>query len=413
VIIVALSVAMLPRSLPLRGEPLAGYPDDAKLVFNEEGQLATVQVLEDPDEPAKRAILVDGYKIGWGSGFSDTTFYRKQVLLAHLPMILDTRIRHTLNVGLGSGVTLRTLGTYAEVQTLDCVEIDSAVVRASRLFPASSILDDPRVHLLIDDAVHYLLRSNREYDLIISDGKNHPFFSGNAALLCREFYTYARGRLSSDGLFVQWFPLSMLTSEFRISLRTLCDVFPYVETFFTPRDSVFVVSAKQPLAGRPGMTRQQFLGSQASRDLSPFFITEPAAVLARWTAGKEQLLPALGDGPVSTWDHQFLDFSSFKADPQDWDRAQYDNLTLLLRAEQVPRSGIGTIFDVRTTPHGKSAALIRRAFAEFFARRFGNAIALAEHAIRANPADPAARAVVELFRGEARKAQSRRGSGSP
>ena len=152
-------------------------------------------------------MTIDGYKIGWSNAFLPSQLCRKQLILAHLPKILDTRIRHTLNVGLGSAATLQALASYADIETLDCVEINQSVVNGAKLFDASVVLDDPRVHLVVDDAIHYLLRTEHKYDLIISDGKQQPFYAGNAALLCKEFYEYALEDLSEDGLFIQWMPL--------------------------------------------------------------------------------------------------------------------------------------------------------------------------------------------------------------
>ena len=111
-------------------------------------------------------------------------------------MVLDSRVQSTLNVGLGSASTLKILSTYSSVNHLDCVEINPAVVQGSRLFQESSVLDDPRVNLTVNDAVHYLLQSDKKYDLIISDGKQDPFFSGNATLLCKEYYHFAKKKLT-------------------------------------------------------------------------------------------------------------------------------------------------------------------------------------------------------------------------
>ena len=191
VVVLIVAVTLMPASVPFRAENLEGTVS-GHVVFSEEGDLATVQVLENPDDPSQRAMTIDGYKIGWSDGFRGTLFYRKQLLLAHLPMVLDGRIRHTLNVGLGSAATVNALASYPQLETIDCVEISAAVAKASRLFPESGALDDPRVHLEIDDAVNYLLRTERRYDLIVSDGKQDPFYSGNALLLCREFYEFAR-----------------------------------------------------------------------------------------------------------------------------------------------------------------------------------------------------------------------------
>lgn len=385
---------LLPASPTLRGEDLfLGEP--GRLIYFEEGDLATVQVLEDPEDPSRRAIAIDGTKIGYSGGFRGTQVHRKQVLLAHLPMVLDTRIRDTLNVGFGSGLTLKTLADYPQVQTLDCVEINAAVVRASALFPASAVLEDPRASLVVGDAVHYLLRTPKRYDLIVSDGKQDPWFSGNATMQCREFYRFARESLSEEGMFIQWIPMSVLYEDFRIILRTLAGEFPYVYVFYFPRWDVFTVAAKQPLVGRPRMSDAAYQTSAAYRDLAQYSIDRPIALLSHAVAGREQILQALGPGPVSTWDHLRLDFSPFRAPWQAWLDAKRDNLELLLRAESVTASGASDPFDLAA--FRRSSRLVREAFAAFYDGRFQDSRRLAAFAVRSNPADLPARGAYQAL----------------
>jgi spermidine synthase len=389
-LVLALTI-ILPSALTFRGELIDDV--EGEQVFVEEADLATVQVLAKPGDPHKKAMTVDGYKIGWSAAFEGTAFYRKQVLLAHLPMLLDSRIRHTLNIGLGSATTLKTLATYPEVETLDCVEISVAVVRASRLFEASSVLEDPRVNLVVDDVIHYMRRSAKKYDAIISDGKQHPFFAGNATLLCREFYRSALDDLTEDGLFIQWIPLGTLGSDFQIILRTLGDVFPHLEVFYYPMESVLMVGSRRPLAGRPGLDAERYRSLPVQDDLTRYSFDHPTSVLALWAGSKRQILQTLAETSISTWDHLRLDFSAFKATPGAWKRSPLENLSLLAKAEQVPRAGTEATFDLGDTAYLKSASLVRRAWVELFAGRVTNARALAEQAVDANPADRMARGI--------------------
>ena len=387
---------LLPQALILRGEKIDGVP--GQTVFSEEGDLATVQVLAKPGNPAKKAMTIDGHQIGWSVAYGKHPFYRKQLLLAHLPMVLDSRIRHTLNIGLGSASTLHTLASYPEVETLDCVEISAAVVRASGFFDTSVILEDPRTNLIVDDALHYLLRSPKKYDAIISDGKQHPFFSGNATLLCREFYRFALDDLSDDGLFVQWIPLGTLSSDFRVILRTACEVFPYLEVFYFPRFSVMLVGSRRPLAGRPGLSEERYRSLPISRDLAPYLIDHPTAMRSRWTGSRRQLLQILGTTSISTWDRLLLDFSAFKAPTEEWEQSQLANLRLLVEAGALLPSGAARTFDPGESPYVESWKLLRRAWVEYFAGRMDQARALAEQAVERNPGDRAAKVVLAGLR---------------
>ncbi len=309
-ILLVAALFALPSSLRLHGTISEG-----KVVFARDGDQATVHVIQSANEPSRIEMLIDGCKIGAGDGYRRTWMYRKQVLLAHLPMILDARIRNTLNVGLGSATTLSALASHSELETLDCVEINRAVVDASRLFRESSALSDPRVRLVVEDAVHFLLRQEKRYDLIVSDGKQDPFFSGNAVLLCKEYYEFALNRLTDDGLFVQWIPLAMYSGDFRTNLRTLCDVFENVELFYFPSKSLFMVASPRPVFGRRETDGAGAVAPNVYEELAPYGIDGREALLSRWTAGREQLQQVLGAGPISTWDHLILDYAPFQARP--------------------------------------------------------------------------------------------------
>ncbi len=393
-VVVGVLLLALPGGVPFRSENIEGDVR-GRVVFTEEGDLATVQVIEHPDTPAKRAMTIDGYKIGWSEAFRGTIFYRKQVLLAHLPMVLDRRVRHSLNIGLGSSATLRTLASYPQIDTLHCVEINAGVVRGATLFAESAVLADPRVEVRVDDAVHDLLRTDRRYDLIISDGKQDPLSSGNAALLSREFYRSARNRLSAHGMFVQWIPLGSLHGDFTTTLRTLAGVFPQVDVFYFPPSAVLMVGGMEPLADRPRLSPAEYARSPAGRDLGEYLLPTAGAVLAHWTAGRRQLVVVAGDGPTSTWDHLTLEFTPFKAPAEAWFEASGRNLDFLIRAEQVAEAGAGPRFLPEETPFRVSTVLVRRANLASLAGDTARARALATQALTQNPGDPEARLLLD------------------
>lgn len=385
----------LPASLPLAGEDLLpGVP--GIVTSRRESDLATVQVKQHPLKPDQRCMQINGYGIGWSEGLRSHAGYRKQVLLAHLPLVIDPRIRRTLNVGLGSASTLHALAGYPQVERLDCVEINAAVVAAAReSFPDSAVLADPRVRLVVDDAVHYLLRSPDTYDLIVSDGKQDPFSPANAALLSREFYRFASRRLSDDGLFVQWMPLPSLEEDVAANLRTLCEVFPQVEVFHAPLNDLFFVAAKRPLAARPRLSDERFRTLPVARDLAAYNLDRPQALLARWVCGKPQLAAVLPPGPSSTWDRPLLDFSPFKARREQWIAAAPTNLRRLVEAGERPRSDLP--FPPGDDPVWRSTALVRRAVIEYLGGNALQARRLAEQAVEADPADREARTLLGFF----------------
>jgi spermidine synthase len=70
----------------------------------------------------------------------------------------------------------RRRGGWAMVHfEIDCVEITGAVIKANDQFPESNhgVLRDPRVHVRLDDACSYLVKTDQTYDAILSDSI-HP-----------------------------------------------------------------------------------------------------------------------------------------------------------------------------------------------------------------------------------------------
>jgi spermidine synthase len=118
--------------------------------------------------------------------------------LAHLP-------RRVLLIGFGSGMTASALVEYPEMERLDIVEIEPAVLAAAPLLTQlnRNVLQDPRVHVTLDDARNFLFTTRDRYDLIISEPSN-PWIAGVATLFTSEFYRAVQARLAPGGVFVQW-----------------------------------------------------------------------------------------------------------------------------------------------------------------------------------------------------------------
>jgi spermidine synthase len=112
---------------------------------------------------------------------------------------------------------------------VECVEIEPAAVTSSRYFEHvnNRPLNDPRLHVILDDARTVLRVNPARYDLIISE-PSHPWVPGVANLFTAEFLTLGRERLRDDGVFVQWLQIYQLsTDSMRSVLATFHEVFPH------------------------------------------------------------------------------------------------------------------------------------------------------------------------------------------
>jgi spermidine synthase len=68
------------------------------------------------------------------------------------------------------------------------------------------VVSDPRVHIVFDDARHYVLTTREKFDIITSD-PIHPWVKGSASLYTQEYFQLCKDRLNPGGLVTQWVPL--------------------------------------------------------------------------------------------------------------------------------------------------------------------------------------------------------------
>ncbi|MCL4685931.1 fused MFS/spermidine synthase [Myxococcota bacterium] len=389
------ATSLLPSRLPIDGDGIVRLMLP-QILYEKEGDLASVQVRSSSENPAHRGMVIDGTVIAASRGWIPT-LYEKQVLLAHLPMLLDRTIRRTLNVGLASGSTVAALASYPEVETLDVVEINGPVLEAARYFEESAVLEDPRVTVEIEDAVHSLLRSSTRYDLIISDGKQNEDFSGNARILSREFYAFSAQSLTSCGLFVQWIALSLAPEGFDTVLRTLLDVFPEIEVFYSPPSNVFMVASRCPIEGRPQRTEADLRGLQAERDLLAYGYAGPRDVLSRWIASAAGLRATLPDGPINAADRLVLEYTTYRAELAAL-RSPAPNLERLLAANTSVPSPAGLALAPAEEPAAQSSQRLFEAYRQSMAGQHEDARRLVRQLLADQPQYEPARQALEQFR---------------
>ena len=382
----------LPERLSFTGAGMAF--SEGELVFEEEGELATVQVRQQRDQPANRAMLIDGTIIGvspeWYAPLDG-----KQQVLAHLPMVLHPRATRTLNVGLGSASTLAALADYDSIERLDAVEINAAVARAASLFEAGRVVEDPRARVVVEDVLHALLREREPYDLIVSDGKQNEDFAGNARVLSAEFYRYARARLAPGGLIVQWIPLGTPSEDLRIILRTMLSELTEVEVFFYMPESIILVGSEQRIDVARAMDAARFEALGIGERLRPLQVVERDALLAGWVAGREGLASAVGEGPRNEWNRLLLEYGAYRVPRSHKRRSDAQNMRLLLGARR--RSLERGALVAATTPEARSMQLLREGFLAYKEGSLRDAIETARRALALRPSDPLATAALRDY----------------
>ncbi|MCK4587060.1 MAG: fused MFS/spermidine synthase, partial [Gammaproteobacteria bacterium] len=82
------------------------------------------------------------------------------------------------------------------------------------------------MHIVRDDARHFLMSDTKSYDVIIGD-LFHPDLVGRSALLSQQQFQRAKNRLDDGGIFVQWLALNQFdVKSLKIVLQTFKEIFP-------------------------------------------------------------------------------------------------------------------------------------------------------------------------------------------
>jgi spermidine synthase len=158
-----------------------------------------------------------------------------QIMLGMVGAILHANPRSALVVGLGTGETAGWLAACDEIERIDCVELEPAVVAMAELCASANhdLLRNPKLRLIFNDAREVLLVGGSKYDLIVSEPSN-PYRAGVASLFTSEFYAAAKKRLNPGGTFGQWLQgYEVDVGTVALVFETLGSVFPHVEVWQT------------------------------------------------------------------------------------------------------------------------------------------------------------------------------------
>lgn len=167
---------------------------------------------------------------------------------AHIPLFLHAEPENVLFLGLGTGVTAAGALMHPELERIEIVELIPEVVLAAEMLGEfnDNVIGDRRVTVHVDDARHFLLQSEQQYDAIIAD-LFVPWESQTGYLYTVEHYTAAKARLAPDGLFCQWLPLYQVgTDEFELIADSFAHVFPHTTLWWCR------LSSSKPMLGLVG-----------------------------------------------------------------------------------------------------------------------------------------------------------------
>ena len=207
-----------------------------------------------------KGLVLDGK---WQSCTVDEFIYHEA--LVHPALIAHPHPRRVLILGGGEGATIREVLRWNTVERVTMIDIDGEVVEACKQHLPEmhqNAFDDPRVELMIADALQVLDTTTETWDIIISD-LSDPIESGPSfALFTKEYFTKLKRVLNPEGyIMVQAGPIS--PPEVRDHARlvnTLKTVFSNVTSLSAPTPSYgrawgFALCSESAIALQPDPTQ--------------------------------------------------------------------------------------------------------------------------------------------------------------
>ena len=203
-----------------------------------------------------KGLVLDGK---WQSCTVDEFIYHEA--LVHPPLISHRNPRRVLVLGGGEGATIREILRWKTINKVTMIDIDGDVVEAcQKHLPEmhQNAFADPRVELLIADALQVLDTTTETWDIIISD-LSDPIESGPSfPLFTKEYFAKLQRVLNPGGyVMVQAGPISPAEVKDHARLvNTLKAVFSQVTSVSAPTPSYgrawgFALCANEEIDTRP------------------------------------------------------------------------------------------------------------------------------------------------------------------
>ncbi|MGE3731548.1 MAG: spermine synthase [Lysobacterales bacterium] len=210
-------------------------------------------------------------------------------MAAGLPLSARRWFDKVAVIGFGSGLTTHTLLLSEQVGSVDTIEIEAEMIRAARAFGKHNAraYQDPRSHLVVNDARTWFAIGNKQYDLIVAEPSN-PWVSGVASLFTTQFYDEVAHHLKPDGLMVQWLQAYELSDALLATMiAAVLEKFDHVDAFLTNSSDVLLVARQE--AGAFPLFQSEWRGASLLADLRRDGIADAEAYKARWIIGTEGL----------------------------------------------------------------------------------------------------------------------------
>ncbi len=277
---------------------VASLPANGRVDYLRDGKTATISVV---DRDGIFTISTNGKPdaaIQMGSGevsIDEITM----IFAAALPLSMHPHPSRVANIGFGSGLTTHTLLGSDRVRWLDSIEIEPFMVEGARqayLPRIHNVFEDPRSHLIYEDAKTFFATVKEPYDLIVSEPSN-PWVSGVATLFSDEFYDRIRRYLRPDGYFVQW--MQIYESDMSVISSVIKAMSPHFGAYaLYNTDDINVLIVATPAATLPAPDGSVFQAPLLRAELERVGIASLADIEQRRIGDRRTLGPLFSAWPA-------------------------------------------------------------------------------------------------------------------
>lgn len=311
-----------------------------QLVTTREGAAGTASVVDNL-RTGERFLYTEDFL---AAGTGDRYHYMR--LLGHLPALFAEQRQRAMIIGFGSGTTVASVARHP-FESIRIVEILPEVLEVAAEFDSvnASVLDDPRVDLVIGDGRHDLRYGDGSFDVITLEPLM-PYTPGAASLYTRDFYELGRTRLAEGGWFCQWIPIhGIRTDHFRMLTRSFLDAFPN-SLVFLYETSVALIGTTGPIDVPLTRLIERAAEESVAADLETAGYPSGMSLLGSFVTGGDELEQWVGNVPAMTDDRPVLEF--YPLPRQTATSYGSDNIVALREAVANP----ARFFSVEDSPAG-------------------------------------------------------------
>ena len=200
--------------------------DEGIVKETREGLVETVIYIERQmlGEPLSYSMITNSSSMS-GTAVSSRRYMK---LYAYFPVAIHPHLENCLLISYGVGNTAKAMTDTRDIKSIDVVDISRDVLAMNSIvYPDKSELplNDPRVHVHVEDGRYYLQTTEKHFDLITGEPPP-PRLAGVVNLYTKEYFQLIYDRLADGGLTTYWLPLHDLTEiSTKAILRSFCDVF--------------------------------------------------------------------------------------------------------------------------------------------------------------------------------------------